>query len=134
MTTELEGKAGPATGVTSGIKNIVLVHGAFADGSGWSKVVPLLQEMGYHVQNPMISLADEVAFTKRMIALQDGPLLGRCRDHSVGRRSQGCWSCVRDGLRAGGWPICERCKRSVWMDGRAEADSRGQREIRYRDS
>jgi len=56
----------------------VLVHGAFADGSSWSKVIPLLQGMGYHavaVQNPMTSLADEVAFTKRIIALQDGPLI-----------------------------------------------------------
>jgi pimeloyl-ACP methyl ester carboxylesterase len=60
------------------VKNIVLVHGAFADGSSWSKVIPLLQEMGYNVtavQNPMTSLADEVAFTKRIIALQDGPLI-----------------------------------------------------------
>jgi pimeloyl-ACP methyl ester carboxylesterase len=60
------------------VKNIVLVHGAFADGSCWSKVIPLLQEMGYHVvavQNPMTSLADEVAFTKRIIALQDGPVI-----------------------------------------------------------
>jgi pimeloyl-ACP methyl ester carboxylesterase len=60
------------------VKNIVLVHGAFADGSNWSKVIPLLQEMGYYavaVQNPMTSLADEVAFTKRIIALQDGPVI-----------------------------------------------------------
>jgi len=60
------------------VKNIVLVHGAFADGSSWSKVIPLLQNMGYNavaVQNPMTSLADEVAFTKRIIALQDGPVI-----------------------------------------------------------
>ena len=47
-------------------QDIVLVHRAFADGSRWSKVIPLLQQMGYHavaVQNPMTSLADEVAFT-----------------------------------------------------------------------
>jgi pimeloyl-ACP methyl ester carboxylesterase len=78
MTPESEGKAGPLTGVTPSIKNIVLVHGAFADGSSWSKVISLLQEMGYHavaVQNPMTSLADEVAFTKRIIALQDGPVI-----------------------------------------------------------
>ena len=59
-------------------KNIVLVHGAFADGSSWSKVIPLLEEKGYHavaVQNPMTSLADEVTFTKRIIALQDGPVI-----------------------------------------------------------
>ena len=60
------------------VKNIVLVHGAFADGSSWSKVIPLLRKMDYHVvavQNPMTSLADEVAFTKRIIAQQDGPLI-----------------------------------------------------------
>jgi pimeloyl-ACP methyl ester carboxylesterase len=66
------------TMASASVKNIVLVHGAFADGSSWSKVIPLLQGMGYHavaVQNPMTSLADEVAFTKRIIALQDGPLI-----------------------------------------------------------
>jgi pimeloyl-ACP methyl ester carboxylesterase len=60
------------------VKNIVLVHGAFADCSSWSKVIPLLQAMGYNavaVQNSMTSLADEVAFTKRIIALQDGPVI-----------------------------------------------------------
>jgi alpha-beta hydrolase superfamily lysophospholipase len=49
------------------VKNIVLVHGAFADGSSWSKVIPLLSEMGYHavaVQKPLTSLADEIASTK----------------------------------------------------------------------
>jgi hypothetical protein len=58
------------------VRNIVLVHGAFADGSSWAKVIPLLEEMGYRavaVQNPSTSLADEVAFTKRIVALQDGP-------------------------------------------------------------
>jgi len=60
------------------VKNIVLVHGAFADGSSWSKVISHLQEMGYNavaVQNPLTSLADEVAFTKRIIGLQDGPVI-----------------------------------------------------------
>jgi pimeloyl-ACP methyl ester carboxylesterase len=60
------------------VKNIVLVHGAFADGSCWSKVIPLLEGTGYHavaVQNPMTSLADEVAFTKRIVDLQDGPVI-----------------------------------------------------------
>jgi len=64
--------------VTPVVKNIVLVHGAFADGSSWSKVIPLLEQKGYHVvavQNPMTSLADEVAFTRRIIALQDGPVI-----------------------------------------------------------
>ena len=61
-----------------GIKNVVLVHGAFADGSSWAKVIPLLQAKGYNViavQNPLTSLADDVAAAKRAIALMDGPVL-----------------------------------------------------------
>jgi pimeloyl-ACP methyl ester carboxylesterase len=64
--------------MSSVVKNIVLVHGAFADGSSWSKVITILQQMGYNavaVQNPMTSLNDEVSFTKRIIALQDGPVI-----------------------------------------------------------
>ena len=60
------------------VKNIVLVHGAFTDGSCWAKVIPPLQQKAYNVvavQNPMISLADEVSATKRSIALQDGPII-----------------------------------------------------------
>jgi len=63
---------------TSLVKNIVLVHGAFADGTSWSKIIPLLESKGYHVvavQNPLTSLADDVAATKRIIALQDGPVI-----------------------------------------------------------
>ncbi len=62
----------------TGIKNIVLVHGAWADGSSWSKIIPKLQAKGFNVtavQNPVTSLADDVAATKRIIALQDGPVL-----------------------------------------------------------
>ena len=61
-----------------GVKNIVLVHGAWADGSCWSKVIALLEAKGLHVvavQNPLTSLADDVAATKRIIALQDGPVV-----------------------------------------------------------
>jgi pimeloyl-ACP methyl ester carboxylesterase len=61
-----------------GVKNIVLVHGAFADGSSWSKVVVQLQAKGYNViavQNPLTSFADDVAATKRTIAQMDGPVL-----------------------------------------------------------
>ena len=61
-----------------GTKNIVLVHGAWADGSCWSRVIALLQAKGFHVvavQNPLTSLADDVAATKRIIALQDGPVI-----------------------------------------------------------
>jgi pimeloyl-ACP methyl ester carboxylesterase len=60
------------------VRNIVLVHGAFADGTSWSKVIPILEAKGYHVvavQNPLTSLADDVAATKRIIALQDGPVI-----------------------------------------------------------
>jgi pimeloyl-ACP methyl ester carboxylesterase len=61
-----------------GLKNIVLVHGAWADGSSWSKVIPLLEAKGLHVvavQNPLTSLANDVAATTRAIALQDGPVI-----------------------------------------------------------
>jgi len=60
------------------VKNIVLVHGAFADGSSWSKVIPLLQAKGYNVvavQNPLTSLRDDVAATKRAIAQANGPVI-----------------------------------------------------------
>lgn len=58
--------------------DIVLVHGAFADGSSWSKVIALLQAKGYHVvsvQNPTTSLADDVAATERVINQQTGPVV-----------------------------------------------------------
>lgn len=57
-------------------KNVVLVHGAFADGSGWRNVVDILEHDGFHVavvQEPETSLDDDVAAVKRVIALQDGP-------------------------------------------------------------
>jgi pimeloyl-ACP methyl ester carboxylesterase len=63
---------------SQGAKNIVLVHGAWADGSCWSRVIGLLEAKGFHavaVQNPLTSLADDVAATKRIIALQDGPVI-----------------------------------------------------------
>jgi len=64
--------------VSKGVKNVVLVHGAFADGSSWSKIIPILQAKGFNViavQNPLTSLADDVAATKRAIAAMDGPVL-----------------------------------------------------------
>jgi pimeloyl-ACP methyl ester carboxylesterase len=54
-----------------GVKNIVLVHGAWADGSSWSKVIPLLEAQGYHVvaaQLPLTTLEDDDAATERAIA------------------------------------------------------------------
>jgi pimeloyl-ACP methyl ester carboxylesterase len=63
---------------TKGVKNVVLVHGAFADGSSWAKVIPLLEAKGLKViavQNPLTSLKDDVAAAKRAIAMMDGPVL-----------------------------------------------------------
>src|SRR6266852_5455884 len=57
-------------------RNIVLVHGAWADGSSWSEVIPRLQAAGLHVtavQNPLTSVEDSVAETRRVLARQDGP-------------------------------------------------------------
>lgn len=61
-----------------GVRNVVLVHGAWADGSSWAKVIGLLEKAGLHavaVQNPLTSFDDDVAATKRAIALQDGPVI-----------------------------------------------------------
>jgi pimeloyl-ACP methyl ester carboxylesterase len=60
------------------MKNIVLVHGGFVDGSGWEGVYSILKKDGYNVsivQNPTISLKDDVAATKRILAAQDGPAI-----------------------------------------------------------
>jgi len=60
----------------SGVKNVVLVHGGFVDGSGWQGVYETLKKDGYTiaiVQNPTISLADDVAATKRILAGLHGP-------------------------------------------------------------
>jgi pimeloyl-ACP methyl ester carboxylesterase len=57
-------------------RNVVLVHGAYADGSCWSEVIPRLQAAGLNVsavQNPLRSLAEDCEFTRRTLALQDGP-------------------------------------------------------------
>ena len=57
-------------------RNVILVHGAWADGSSWSAVIPHLQSAGLHVtavQNPLTTLAESVAATRRVLALQDGP-------------------------------------------------------------
>src|SRR2546430_1086995 len=60
------------------VKNIVLVHGGFVDGAGWEGVYKILKRDGYNVsivQNPTISLEDDVAATKRILAAQDGPAI-----------------------------------------------------------
>ncbi|MFN4278201.1 MAG: alpha/beta fold hydrolase [Ferrovibrio sp.] len=63
---------------TQTVRNVVLVHGAFADGSGWRGVYDNLTARGYRVtivQNPLTSLADDVAATKRALARQNGPAI-----------------------------------------------------------
>src|SRR5512145_2638441 len=60
------------------VRNVVLVHGGFVDGSGWEAVYRLLRKDGFTVsivQNPTISLGDDVRVTKRIIAAQDGPVI-----------------------------------------------------------
>ena len=60
------------------IRNVVLVHGGFVDGSGWEGVYKILKKDGYTVsvvQNPTISLADDVAVTKRVLATLKGPVV-----------------------------------------------------------
>jgi pimeloyl-ACP methyl ester carboxylesterase len=66
--------AGPP--VSTRVRNVVLVHGLFADGSSWSEVIARLQAAGLNVtavQNPLTTLDDAVAETKRVLARQDGP-------------------------------------------------------------
>ena len=72
------GASGGAHAQPTHAKNVVLVHGAFADGSGWRGVYNELTGRGYRVtivQNPLTSLADDVAATQRAIARQDGPTI-----------------------------------------------------------
>jgi pimeloyl-ACP methyl ester carboxylesterase len=61
-----------------GVKNVVLVHGGFVDGAGWEGVYKILKKDGYNVsivQNPTITLEDDVAVTRRTLAAQDGPAI-----------------------------------------------------------
>src|ERR1700759_862141 len=60
------------------VKNVVLVHGAFADGSGWKAIYDILTKKGYNVtivQNPLSSLEDDVASTNLVLDAQDGPAI-----------------------------------------------------------
>ena len=80
------------------VKNIVIVHGAFADASGWEGVYRILKKDGYNVtlvQNPLTSLNDDVAATNRALEKQDGPAVlvvvyapwheGRPKEQGIGR-------------------------------------------------
>ena len=74
FSTNAAAQVDPKTAVTT----VLLVHGAWVDGSSWAKVVPALESKGLSVisvQIPLTSLADDVATTKRAIALADGPVL-----------------------------------------------------------
>ncbi|KWT69113.1 hypothetical protein APY04_1719 [Hyphomicrobium sulfonivorans] len=73
---------------TQTVRNVVLVHGAFADGSGWRGVYDILTSRGYRVsivQNPLTSFADDVNATRRVLARQTGPsvLVGHSYGGSV---------------------------------------------------
>lgn len=70
--------AGSVNAAAPAIRNVILVHGGFVDGSGWEGVYDILTKDGYKVtvvQNPTTSLADDVAVTRRAIAAQDGPAI-----------------------------------------------------------
>jgi pimeloyl-ACP methyl ester carboxylesterase len=74
----LGGTAVAAPKPDAATRNIVIVHGAFADGSGWRAVYDILEKDGYRVsivQEPLTGLADDVAATKRILDLQDGPVV-----------------------------------------------------------
>lgn len=74
----LKGTAGVANAPQGGIKNVVLVHGAFADGSGWEAVANILQKDGYTVsvaQPPETSYAEDVKYTKAAIDAMGGPVV-----------------------------------------------------------
>ena len=69
---------GPVAAATDGVKNIVLVHGAYADGTGWKAVAELLIKDGFKVsvvQQPETSLEDDIQATQRILDLQDGPVV-----------------------------------------------------------
>src|ERR1700729_2349396 len=71
------GSSSPGT-VSGTVRNVVLVHGAYADGSSWSEVIERLHGAGLAataVQNPLTSLADDVAHTRRILDLHDGPVI-----------------------------------------------------------
>ncbi|NEX94513.1 alpha/beta hydrolase [Caulobacter sp. 17J65-9] len=70
--------AAPAPSGPGAVKDVVLVHGGFVDGSGWRGVYDQLKADGYNVtvvQNPTVSLADDVAYAKRAIATAPGPVI-----------------------------------------------------------
>jgi len=89
------------------VRNVVLVHGGWVDGSGWEGVYKALKKSGYAVtivQEATTSLADDVATTKRAIASQNGPVI--LVGHSYAGRSSPKPAMIR-GCRAG---VCRRLR------------------------
>ena len=93
-----------------GIKNVVLVHGAFADGSGWEAVANILKNDGYKVsvvQHPETSYADDQKYTKAAIDAMGGPVVlvghsyGGSSHHRGRQSSKGCRACLYCRIRAG---------------------------------
>jgi pimeloyl-ACP methyl ester carboxylesterase len=67
-----------ATTSETQVKNIILVHGALADGSGWRAVYDILKQKGYHVSvttQPLTSRAADIAAVRRILDLQTGPVI-----------------------------------------------------------
>src|SRR5258708_15936660 len=82
--------------------NILLVHGAWADGSGWSKVIPPLEKQGFNVtaaQLPLTSLSEDIAVTRRVLSMQKGPTL--LVGHSYG--GAGITGAATDAPQVTGW-------------------------------
>lgn len=78
LSTTLPAVAADSLPKDQSVKDVVLVHGAFADGSGWKGVYDNLTKRGYSVtivQNPLTSLADDVAAAKRALERQNGPVI-----------------------------------------------------------
>jgi pimeloyl-ACP methyl ester carboxylesterase len=74
----VSGKAQTSAAQQPPVRNVVLVHGAWADGSSWNRVIPILEKKGFHVTAvhlPFTTLADDAAVVRRAVALQDGPVL-----------------------------------------------------------
>ena len=74
-------------GTGSALGNVVLVHGAFVDGSTWRAVYDILAQDGYHVavvQNPTLSLQGDAALTRLVVDAQDGPVVRRSSHHRGG--------------------------------------------------
>lgn len=95
--------AGSMAGTTGAkrIKNVILVHGAWADGSSWSSVIPLLQRQGLHVvavQMPLTSLKDDAAVIRRAVADADGPVFLVAHSYGGGPATEAGSDCKIAGI------------------------------------